>query len=187
MPSGVSKALGCPKSARSDGYERRRPEETVLYLVVREHWPRFLERAEDAGRMPRFVVRELEEYLRCGLLEHGFVHLACRACGHEMHIAFSCNPRGFCPSRSGSGVSKPASGPRLPADVLAALGVLEADRRDASVRPLRGLIHRLAPRGHTLHPVTGRRLDVDHIARVLGERGRDARAPPQPPPNRTSI
>jgi len=71
MVSAVSKTRLCPEGARSDGYERRRPEETVLYRLVQEHWPRFLERAEEAGGLPRFVVREFEEYLRCGLLAHG--------------------------------------------------------------------------------------------------------------------
>jgi len=33
---------------------------------------RLCERAEEAGGLPRFVVREVEEFLRCGLLDHGF-------------------------------------------------------------------------------------------------------------------
>ena len=44
-------------------------------------------RAQDAGGLPAFVVHEFEEYLRCGILEHGFVALACRRCGHEMLVA----------------------------------------------------------------------------------------------------
>ncbi|MBX3246280.1 MAG: transposase zinc-binding domain-containing protein [Myxococcales bacterium] len=39
------------------------------------------------------MVREFEEYLRCGLLEHGVVRLACRRCGHEMLVAFSYKRR----------------------------------------------------------------------------------------------
>ena len=53
-------------TARADGYARREPEATVLYPLVREHWPLFLERAEEEGGLPRFVVRDFEEYLRCG-------------------------------------------------------------------------------------------------------------------------
>jgi hypothetical protein len=92
-------------TARADGYVRREPEATVLYQVVREHWPRFLERAEEQGGLPRFVVREFEEYLRCGVLEHGLVHLACSRCGHDIVVGFSCKRRGFCPSCLGRRMS----------------------------------------------------------------------------------
>ena len=69
--------------ARADGYARRRPEETVLHRVVRRAWPRFRERCEEVsgGGLPRFVRREVEGYLRCGLLEHGCVRLACAGGG----------------------------------------------------------------------------------------------------------
>ncbi|MFT5359049.1 MAG: hypothetical protein ACI9KE_006292 [Polyangiales bacterium] len=59
--------------------------------------PRFRERAEAQGGMPKFVEEEFDAYLRCGILEHGLVQLACRGCGHEMVVGFSCR-RGFCPS-----------------------------------------------------------------------------------------
>jgi len=91
--------------ARSDGYARRRPEQTLLYRLVSEHWPRFRERAELAGDLPGFVVRTVEGYLECGRLEHGFARLACRACGHELHVAFSCKRRGLCPSCAGRRMS----------------------------------------------------------------------------------
>lgn len=80
------------------GYEPHRPEETVLHRTVSRHWPAFLERAEEHGGLPRFVVREVEEYLRCGLLEHGCVRVACSSCAFERLVAFSCKRRGFCPS-----------------------------------------------------------------------------------------
>ncbi len=83
---------------RTDGYERRRPEETLLYRVVHEHWPAFREFAEERGGLPSFVTREFDDYLRCGILEHGLVHLCCERCGHAMVVAFSCKRRGFCPS-----------------------------------------------------------------------------------------
>jgi hypothetical protein len=44
---------------------------TATYQVVEQHWPGFRQRAEHAGGLPRFVVREMEEYLRCGRLEFG--------------------------------------------------------------------------------------------------------------------
>ncbi len=86
---------------RTDGYERHRPEETLLYRVVREHWPAFRSKAEDEGGLPKFVVREFDDYLGCGQLERGLVHLACSRCGHSMVVAFSCKRRGFCPSCTG--------------------------------------------------------------------------------------
>ena len=70
----------------------------MLHRVVRAHWPAFLERAEEAGGLPKFVVREFEQYLACGLLERGLIHLRCGACGEELVVAFSCKRRGFCPS-----------------------------------------------------------------------------------------
>ena len=70
----------------------------MLHRVVRAHWPAFLERAEEAGGLPKFVVRELDEYLRCGLLEHGLIHFRCGVCGEDLAVAFSCKRRGFCPS-----------------------------------------------------------------------------------------
>ena len=90
----LSPAL-CP---RPDGYERRRPQHTVLYQLVAEHWASFRELAEQGGALPGFVIREFEQYLRCGILEHGFLELVCRHCGHSELVAFSCKRRGICPS-----------------------------------------------------------------------------------------
>src|SRR3954471_20921381 len=61
-------------------------------------WPGFRERVEDAGGLPKFIVREFEEYLKCGILEHGCLHLVCRSCGYSEVVAFSCKKRGVCPS-----------------------------------------------------------------------------------------
>ncbi len=82
---------------RSDGYERRRPEETVLYQTIAAHWPVFRERMEESGGLPQFVVSEFEEYLDCGRLEAGCLLLECRSCGYSQLVAFSCKRRGFCP------------------------------------------------------------------------------------------
>jgi hypothetical protein len=80
-------------------YERRRPETTVLHRVVATHWPAFVEHVEAQGRaLPAFVVREVEAYLKCGILEHGLLRVGCPACGYEHLVAFSCKKRGFCPS-----------------------------------------------------------------------------------------
>ena len=71
-------------------YERRRPEETVLYRAVEAHLEAFLAQAtEEGGGLPSFVTRELRGYLRCGRLEHGMVHVRCEKCEAEMVVAFS--------------------------------------------------------------------------------------------------
>ncbi len=71
----------------------------MLHQVVSEHWGAFVEHAEEQGRpLPSFVQREVEAYLRCGMLEHGLLRLGCPACGFERLVAFSCKKRGFCPS-----------------------------------------------------------------------------------------
>jgi len=55
-----------------------------------EHIDTFLAQAESAGaRVPAFVKREFDDYLKCGILSHGFARLRCRACGDESLIAFS--------------------------------------------------------------------------------------------------
>lgn len=98
MSAPVSAVAHSHHTAPGARSERRRPEETVLYQVVESYWPRFLEKAEEAGGLPKFVRKEIEEYLDCGQLEKGFLRLACLSCGHERLVAFSCKRRGFCPS-----------------------------------------------------------------------------------------
>ena len=81
------------------GYSRHRPEATLLYQLVAEHYPRFRDRRAAEGRaLPRYVGAEFEAYLRCGLPEHGFLRVKCDACQAEKLVAFSCKRRGFCPS-----------------------------------------------------------------------------------------
>jgi len=87
-----------PSTSHPDDYARRRPEDTVLYQVVAEHWPAFRERAEEAGGLPKFIIDEFEAYLECGRLDAGCLHLVCRRCGHSMLVALSCKRRAFCPS-----------------------------------------------------------------------------------------
>ena len=53
-------------------YQRHCPEQTPLYALVEEHFPRFVERLEAEGvSLPHFVMEEFEAYLKCGRLEHG--------------------------------------------------------------------------------------------------------------------
>ena len=60
-------ARTCAAAPRTTGYERRQPEQTLLYQVVAREWPSFCERAELEGGLPKFVVDEFEAYLRCGI------------------------------------------------------------------------------------------------------------------------
>ena len=81
------------------GYVRHQPEQTVLYQLIEEHYPAFVSTLETSGgHLPSFVRQEFEDYLKCGLLEHGFLRVKCDGCLHEHLVAFSCKRRGFCPS-----------------------------------------------------------------------------------------
>ena len=80
-------------------YQRHRPERTLLYRLVDEYYPAFLEQLTVEGRsVPGYVRREFEAYLQCGRLEHGFLRVRCDTCHAEQLVAFSCKRRGFCPS-----------------------------------------------------------------------------------------
>jgi hypothetical protein len=48
--------------------------------------------------LPRHIDKELEAYLRCGILAHGFARVVCSRCRFEHLVAFSCKGRGICPS-----------------------------------------------------------------------------------------
>ena len=54
--------------------------------------------ARHHGPLPPVVERVLREFLRCGLLEHGFARLWCAECRRSVLVAFSCRGRSFCPS-----------------------------------------------------------------------------------------
>nr|MBK7069152.1 transposase [Deltaproteobacteria bacterium] len=60
--------------------------------------------------------KELEGYLECGLLCHGFARLKCGSCDETRLVAFSCKGRGFCPSCLGRKMSATAA--HLIEDVL---------------------------------------------------------------------
>ena len=91
--------LAGPHWGGAGGYRRHRPDETLLYLVVSQHYPAFVEQMAADGRpLPGFVRREFEAYLKCGRLEHGFLRVRCETCRAEKLVAFSCKRRGWCPS-----------------------------------------------------------------------------------------
>jgi Transposase zinc-binding domain len=85
-------------------YERRRPDEGVLYKTIQAHLETFLSHAaevHDGIGVPRFVEKELRAFLKCGVLAHGFCRFKCADCSHERLIALSCKGRGFCASCGG--------------------------------------------------------------------------------------
>jgi hypothetical protein len=55
---------------------------------------------EGAG-LPRFVEKELQAFLKCGVLAHGFSRFRCSDCKFERLVPRSCKGRGFCPSCGG--------------------------------------------------------------------------------------
>ena len=98
-----SRALRAARTAAPGrSYARHRPEETVLYKLLADHWRSFLAQTEagdaSGAGLPRFVVDEGEAFLRCGILTHGFIRVACDDCRESRLVPFSCKRRGFCPS-----------------------------------------------------------------------------------------
>ena len=55
-------------------YLPRRPQETVLYGLVKEHWRDFVQHAREAyeAPLPKYVVDEFQKYLTCGDFAAGF-------------------------------------------------------------------------------------------------------------------
>lgn len=61
-------------AARAGEYARHRPEQTLLYQLVEQYYPAFVEHLAARERtLPVHVQREFEAYLKCGRLEHGLI------------------------------------------------------------------------------------------------------------------
>ena len=93
-------------------YAPRDSGDTVLYKVIAEHLETFLASCEadpDAMGLPAYVQREFYDYLRCGILAHGFLRLDCDTCHHELLVPFSGKRRGFCPSCAGRRMAQMAA------------------------------------------------------------------------------
>jgi hypothetical protein len=87
---------------RQTFYSRRRPEQTLLYKLVAEHWETFQCHVNESGKtVPKHVAKEFYEYLDCGILAKGFLRVACEDCRKDKLVAFACRARGFCPSCMG--------------------------------------------------------------------------------------
>lgn len=100
MEEAVQSAPAAGAAGQGVHYDRRRPEETVLYQLVQEHAETFFAQveAETGVGLPEFVKAEFEALLECGILANGFLRVRCEECAHEKLVAFSCKKRGFCPS-----------------------------------------------------------------------------------------
>ncbi len=95
----LAQAMGVGSQAENFTYQRHCPEEGTLYRIIQDNWLAFQEQVSgDGGSLPDFVIKEFEEYLRCGILAYGFLRAKCESCNHEHLVAFSCKRRGFCPS-----------------------------------------------------------------------------------------
>jgi hypothetical protein len=98
MPSSTA-ARNAEGDWPAGSYQRHRPEQTLLYQIVEQHYPAFTAHLAERGKeLPGYVQREFEDYLKCGRLEHGFLRVRCESCHAEHLVAFSCKRRGFCPS-----------------------------------------------------------------------------------------
>ena len=82
-----------PDNAQCHTHERHRPEETPLYQIVETHYPEFLARLEaEGGSGPHFVQQEFDDYLKCGLLEHGFLRVKCTGGVQRVSISGAALP-----------------------------------------------------------------------------------------------
>jgi hypothetical protein len=67
--------------APAQPYRRRRPETTTLHRIVRENLESYLALANEADPMgdgvPAHVEKEFRDYLKCGILAHGFARARC--------------------------------------------------------------------------------------------------------------
>ena len=74
-------------------YQRRKPEDTVLYEVVREHMMEMFRRAEERSPngegLPRYVKQAFTGYLDCGVLSKGFLRIRCPDCAYDTVVGFS--------------------------------------------------------------------------------------------------
>jgi hypothetical protein len=84
-------------------YRPRRPERTVLYRVLAQHFERFVQVYDERlapthGPLANGAQEAVYRYLDCGIFECGFARVRCGECGHDFFVAFSCKPRCICPS-----------------------------------------------------------------------------------------
>jgi len=86
----------CVSTKLSPTYQRRRPEETFLYKTVQENWKSFEANWQsdfNRAALPKYVGKGFEDYLKCGILAHGFLRVRCEAHGRNRRsLGGSCDP-----------------------------------------------------------------------------------------------
>jgi hypothetical protein len=84
-------------AASRGGYQRHEPEKTILYQIVAQNLETFLEEVRNHYEkpLPSYVVKELRDFLDCGLLVRGFLKAVCTTCGRTLLVPFSCKKRGL--------------------------------------------------------------------------------------------
>jgi len=95
MPDAVPAARGV--------YKPRRPQASPLFRLVSDHLHRLQTVYDDRfarkyGPWRPVVAQVADEFLDCGILDHGFARVRCDDCAREYLLAFSCKCRYFCPS-----------------------------------------------------------------------------------------
>jgi hypothetical protein len=144
-----ARKIRAPPFLDPPGYARHRPEATLLYQLVEQHYPAFRDLRSEAGRpLPDYVQEEFEAYLQCGRLEEDFLRVRCEYCHAEKLVAFSCKKRGFCPS---CGVRRMAETAALLADEV----LPERPRRQWVLSLPHALRFLLAMNPHALTRVLG--------------------------------
>ena len=79
-----ARPIRAPPFLDPPGYSRHRPESTLLYQRVEQHYPAFRDLRSEAGRpFPGYVQDEFDAYLMCGRLEAGFLRVRCEQCHAE--------------------------------------------------------------------------------------------------------
>ena len=86
----------------------------MLYETVRDYLDEFLEICRIDGKtLPAYIEKQFRGYLKCGLLQFGFVRRICEqvlthTCTHTILTPFSCKFTGFCPSCCGRRMAEAA-------------------------------------------------------------------------------
>ncbi len=89
-------ALSACQKAPKTNYERHNPQKNLLYQTIQCHWKDFVAQSEAHDhRVPNFIKKEFEAFLRCGVLDYGFARVNCQECRYDRLIGFSCKKRGF--------------------------------------------------------------------------------------------
>jgi hypothetical protein len=80
-------------------YVRHVPERTMLYGLVQAYYPDFLKRLEQEDRaLPEYVREEFDASQRCGVLDNGFLRVACATGASGVGVPEVPLPQ--CPERS---------------------------------------------------------------------------------------